>query len=78
MGNDVGRVKWELGDQGWGATTVIQAGDEGGQREVDGFKRTLGSQTGSLADGLDAAWQGGIGGGAAGSQCFWLTQSSLG
>lgn len=60
-----------------GATAVVQAGDEGGQREVDGFKRTLGSQTGSLADGLDAAWRGDWGG-AAGTQCFWLTQSSLG
>lgn len=38
-----------------GATAAVQAGSEGGRREVDGFKKTLGTQTGSLADGLDAA-----------------------
>lgn len=62
-----------------GATAAVQAGSEGGRREVDGFKKTLGTQTGSLADGLDAASgrRGvGWGGAAAGSQCFWLTQSS--
>ena len=41
-----------------GATAIVQAGNEGGPREVDGFKRTLGAQTGSLADGLDAWGEG--------------------
>lgn len=42
------------------------------------IQENFGTQTGSLADGLVLALGGGAGGGgAAGSQCLWLTQSSL-
>lgn len=77
MGNDVGRVRWELGGQD-GSTAAVQAGSEGGRREVDGFKKTLGAQTGSLADGLDTAsgrW--GVGGRLAASVSGSLSHPGL-
>lgn len=49
---DCRRVSGEQGAQG-GATAIVQAGNEGGQREVGGFQSTLGAPTGSFADGLD-------------------------
>lgn len=41
-----------------GAAAIVQAGDEGGWREGDGFKRALRARTGSLADGLDTRGEG--------------------